>query len=174
MFVTCGVTYYVSYWFPICKRKREHVLTIKKICSLFLWTLRTFTLYFREDVLIHGGSGGGFYSVYCFNDERLGIFLWNPRDCFCTHNGFEPSWKYPSPVVTSSETATSTQSCWLLGEKVEVVEANLAQLCYCFEIFNARRGIPEGSFSLHHRAERLGKSAHFSSLRAKIQTRSTR
>ena len=30
MFVTCGVTYYVSYLFSICKRKREHVLTTKK------------------------------------------------------------------------------------------------------------------------------------------------
>ena len=35
MFVTCGVTYYVSYWFPICKRKREHVLTIKKYVACF-------------------------------------------------------------------------------------------------------------------------------------------
>ena len=41
--VTCGVTYYVSYWFPVRKRKREHVLTIKKyvaccceLCALLL------------------------------------------------------------------------------------------------------------------------------------------
>ena len=50
-----------------------------------MWTLRTFTLYFREEVLIHGGSGGGFYSVYCFNDERLGIFLWNPPATVSVH-----------------------------------------------------------------------------------------